>query len=106
MIAEIAQALPMEVNWQTLVFAYGPMGVMLWWFANTGARLMREMIGEIRVLGHRINGMQRAMLADVMSRDAGGNRNGQEFAEKELQRIEREEEVEEIRKAASGKRKT
>lgn len=61
-----------EASWTNALFAYGPMGVMLGWFMVRGERKMDSVVTELRVLGHRINGMTRAMLADVAARETTG----------------------------------
>lgn len=47
---------------------YGPMGVMLLWFMARGEKL----VGEIRSLSHRIDGLTRALLMDMVNRDNVG----------------------------------
>lgn len=94
----LAQVVPVDVNWKTIAVVYGPMGAMLFWFANWGVSIAREVISELKVLGHRLNGMQRVMLLDLIERDVRSTPKLKSFAEKELERLEREEEVKEMRK--------
>lgn len=51
-----------------LLLAYGPMGVILAWFMLRGEKL----VVEIRGLSHRIDGLTRALLMDLVSRDSVG----------------------------------
>lgn len=51
-----------------LLLAYGPMGVILAWFMVRGEKL----VIEIRSLSHRIDGLTRALLMDLVSRDSVG----------------------------------
>jgi hypothetical protein len=52
----------------SLLLAYGPMGAILAWFMLRGEKL----VGEIRGLSHRIDGLTRALLMDLVSRDSVG----------------------------------
>ena len=63
--AIIAQA---AVEHGGLLLTYGPMGVVLAWFMWRGEKLG----GEIRSLAHRIDGLTRALLMDMISRDSVG----------------------------------
>lgn len=47
------------------LFVYGPMGVMLAWFMWRFEALLKE----IRTMSHRFDGMTRAILVDVVSRE-------------------------------------
>ena len=62
MIAQIA------VDQGGVLLTYGPMGVVLAWFMWRGEKLG----GEIRSLAHRIDGLTRALLMDMVSRDNVG----------------------------------
>lgn len=72
-----------DLNLTTALVIYGPMGVFcgffMWQFP--------KMIVEIRSLGHRIDGMTRAMLADIITRDGVGH-NAQRVAQEMLAKIE------------------
>lgn len=93
LVGAIAQAVsPLEVNWQTLLLGYGPIGAILYWFANTGTGLMREMIAEIRIMGHRINGMQRVQLMEMMEREVTQTPGLKDMARREMERLQREDE--------------
>lgn len=61
----IAQAAAEPVS---ILLAYGPMGVILLWFMARGEKL----VVEIRSLSHRIDGLSKALLMDLMSRDSVG----------------------------------
>lgn len=64
MIHLLAQAVP-ELTLTSALVIYGPMGGMLVWFMLTVTRSIKD-------LAHRIDGMTRAMLVDVISRDSTG----------------------------------
>jgi hypothetical protein len=85
-----------EINWQAAVFAYGPLGVMCAWLMLRSERKFDELgekiIAELKVLGHRMNGMTRAMLADVASRETTGTAL-KTLVHDELRKLESEEEV-------------
>lgn len=53
---------------QPALYTYGPMGIMLGWFMWRNERL----IPEIRTLSHRIDGLTKALLMDMISRDTSG----------------------------------
>lgn len=58
-----------EASPATILVAYGPMGVMLGWFMLR----YEKVIGELRRLSHRIEGLSKAMLVDVLSRETAGS---------------------------------
>ncbi len=62
-IAQFAAVDPTSV-----LLTYGPMGVILMWFMIRGEKL----VVEIRGLSHRIDGLTRALLMDLVSRDSVG----------------------------------
>lgn len=62
---------------QRMLYAYGPMGIMLGWFMWRGEKLM----GEIRMLSHRIDGLTKALLMDMISRDTAGPHTRQQAQE-------------------------
>lgn len=72
-----------ELSGSTILFAYGPMGVFCAFFMW----LSPKMLGEIRNLSHRIDGMTKAMLADLISRDNSGPHT-QKFAREMLAKLE------------------
>ncbi len=63
LIAQVAAVEPGSV-----LISYGPMGVILGWFMLRGEKL----VVEIRGLSHRIDGLTRALLMDLVSRDSVG----------------------------------
>lgn len=65
------------------LLAYGPLGVICAWFMFRAEKLF----GEIRALGHRIDGLTRALLVDLTERDSCGHRT-KEFAQEEIAKIE------------------
>jgi hypothetical protein len=50
------------------LYTYGPMGVILAWFMWRGEKLSTE----VRSLAHRIDGLTRALLVDMMNRETTG----------------------------------
>lgn len=62
-IAQVASVDP-----GSLLLTYGPMGAILAWFMLRGEKL----VGEIRGLSHRIDGLTRALLMDLVNRDSTG----------------------------------
>lgn len=51
-----------------VLFTYGPMGVILAWFMWRGEKF----ICELKVLSHRMDGLTRAQLMDLVNRDSCG----------------------------------
>lgn len=72
-----------DLNPTSVLIAYGPMGVMLAWFMLR----FEKMIDAFKTLSHRIDGITRAMLLDVASRDGVGNHT-KNLANEMLARIE------------------
>lgn len=56
------------VEQHPLLYSYGPLGFMCSWFMWRGEKV----ISEIRTLSHRIDGITKAMLVDVLSRESCG----------------------------------
>jgi hypothetical protein len=52
----------------SILISYGPMGVILGWFMLRAEKL----VVEIRSLSHRIDGLTKALLMDLVSRDSVG----------------------------------
>jgi hypothetical protein len=52
-----------SIDLQAVLFAYGPMGVMLAWFMLRGEKLIKE----VRDFGHKIDGLRLALLANTIS---------------------------------------
>lgn len=65
MISQLAQV---SAEQGGVLLTYGPMGVVLAWFMWRGEKLS----GEIRSLAHRIDGLTRALLMDLVNRDSAG----------------------------------
>lgn len=65
MIHLLSQTVPDPTS---VLISYGPMGIILGWFMLRGERL----VVEIRSLSHRIDGLTRALLMDMVSRDNVG----------------------------------
>lgn len=66
-----------------LLLTYGPMGAILLWFMARGEKL----VSEIRSLSHRIDGLTRALLMDMVSRDNVGPATKAQ-AQQEIAKIE------------------
>lgn len=69
-----------------LVFNHGPVVAVLAWFMLRGEKIVLE----IRSLSHRIDGMTKAMLVDVLSRDSCGP-SAREMAREMLAKIQARE---------------
>jgi hypothetical protein len=65
-------------NWEKVLFVYGPMAIGLTWFAFRLEKTLHEVRSairagfddnnlEIRRVAHRVHGMQKAMLVEVMA---------------------------------------
>lgn len=62
---------------------YGPMGILLLWFMYRDGKI----VPEIRSLSHRIDGLTRALLMDLVSRDTTGPAT-RAAAQQEIAKIE------------------
>lgn len=93
------------INWTGVVAQNGPLGVMCAWLMFRVEKKVEsvalEVITELHVLGHRINGMTRAMLADVASRETTGNAIKVLIAT-EMKKLEEEDDVKELRARRKG----
>ena len=73
-----------DVSWTNALFAYGPLGIMcafLMFFSvkklDTVAghivskfeTVSSEIVSELRVMGHRFNGLSRALFAEALTRE-------------------------------------
>ncbi len=105
-LAELVAQLP-DINWASVIAQNGPLGIMCAWLMlrteKKADSLSSEIVAELQVLGHRINGMTRAMLADVASRETTGDAM-RTLVHKEQQNLDAEDEVKEIRWRASKKK--
>lgn len=68
---------------QNVLFAYGPMGVMLGWFMLRGEKLIKE----VREFGHKIDGLRLALLANTIS-NANTPNALRRFCDSEIARVE------------------
>lgn len=102
MLAEVTSQMP-DVNWANALFAYGPLGVMcvfLMYLSNKKLDgIATEIVTELRVLGHRMNGITRAMLAEVASRESTSLAL-KTLVQTELHKLDAEYEVTDMRKRA------
>lgn len=78
----LAQGSP-ELTLGNGLLVYGPMGLVLAWFMLRGEAVVKE----IRGLGHRIDGLTKALLVDVLSREHAGSKT-REAAREMLDKIE------------------
>lgn len=77
-----------------LLYIYGPLGIMCGWLmlraekigANLGADI-RANSAEVRVMSHRFDGVQRAMLIVELNRDSS-NATAQRLIREALQKID------------------
>lgn len=68
LLGQIASSPLSAVSPESVLIAYGPMGIMLVWFMWRFEALQ----GSFRSLSSRIDGMTKALLVDVMSRPTTG----------------------------------
>lgn len=57
-----------------MLFTYGPLGIVLAWFMLRGETKLERVVDRLDRLAHKIEGVTRAMLADVMSRENSDSR--------------------------------
>lgn len=55
------------------MLTYGPMGLICGWLMVRAEKKFDLVIAHLGRLSHRIDGLTRAMLADVLSRDSTGD---------------------------------
>jgi hypothetical protein len=83
LVASAALHGPPEANLASSLVIYGPMGAMLIWGAYMAQRVLErivtkheaafdELLKELRRVGHRLNGLERALLAQVISNETTG----------------------------------
>lgn len=70
-------------NLYAVMVNFGPLGVVLAWFMFRGEKV----ITEIRSLSHRIDGLTKAMLVDVLSREGTGH-TARQMAQEMMAKIE------------------
>jgi hypothetical protein len=96
-LATAAGATP-NADLVSAISVYGPMGLMLAWFAFMGQRFLEKVVStnekafadlltELRRISHRLSGLERAMLADIISRESTGA-EAKRIAQQMLTRIE------------------
>lgn len=79
----------------TTLVVYGPMGVMLAWFAFRAEQKLDRVVDRLDLLSHRIWGMTKAMLAEVVSREGGSpaaRKIAQEMLDRSQEPVEQEQE--------------
>ena len=57
-----------------MLFTYGPLGIVLAWFMMRGESKLDRVADRLDRLAHKIEGVTRAMLADVISREDADSR--------------------------------
>lgn len=89
-----------ELNPTALLVGYGPLGVFCVWFMFRVEKLITavnqspaEFQKSLQTLSHRIDGITRAMLLEVASRE-GGNVRSKQLANEMLAKIEARSETE------------
>jgi len=83
LLAQAADVIPGP----TALYTYGPMGIVLGWFMWRAEKIF----SKISDLGHRIDGLTKAMLMDLISRDNIGPHTKQ-LAREALAKIEARDE--------------
>lgn len=68
---------------QHVLFAYGPMGVIVAWFMLRGEKLA----AKVAELSHRIDGLTKALLVDMIERDNAGP-HVREYAQETIAKID------------------
>lgn len=86
----LSQINEMQVFMNALI-TYGPMGLMLAWLLMRGERKMEMIVDRLDRLSHRINGITKAMLMDVVSRENHHNEKARELAQRMLGQMESSE---------------
>lgn len=79
----IAEALTSMPEPAAALFAYGPMGVMLCWFMLRAEKVF----SRISDLGHRIDGLTKALLVDMVDRESAGE-HVRQFAKEAIAKID------------------
>jgi hypothetical protein len=99
LVASAALHGPPEATLASSLVIYGPMGAMLVWGAYMAQKVLErvvtkheaafdELLKELRRVSHRLNGLERAMLADVISRESSGSES-KRIAQQMLDRSEK-----------------
>lgn len=94
----IAQIANDAANAVSPLYAYGPLGIICGFFMLVFHRVMvardhellavvKQLVAEVHNLAHDVEGLRRAMLADVIDRDTSGH-HAKNFAKRELAKIE------------------
>jgi hypothetical protein len=92
-LADAASQVTGEHGMNALI-VYGPMGVMLMWFAIRAEAKLDRIVERIDVLGHKITGVTTALLTDVLSRDSSSPK-AKQLAQEMLEKIERQDDRDE-----------
>ncbi len=66
-----------------VLIAYGPLGVICGWFMVR----FEKIFGELRGLNHKIEGLTRAMLVDLLERESVG-RKAKDYAREAIAKID------------------
>jgi len=79
----LIQLLAQTSEAHSVLFAYGPMGIMLGWFMLRGEKLIKE----VRDFGHKIDGLRLALLANTIS-NASTPEALRRFCDAEIARVD------------------
>ena len=80
MISDLAQ---IAAEHSSVLLTYGPMGIILAWFMWRGER----MTDKLADLAHRIDGLTKALLVDMVERESSGDAT-KRFARDAIARID------------------
>lgn len=94
--AQLSESSGLPLPFLNAIVVYGPMALMLYWFMWRAERKSEQVLEHLAKLSHRINGITKAMLVDVISRD---NYNGaaREAAQRMLGEMEASDSARESR---------
>lgn len=73
-------------EYQTVLFAYGPMGVMLAWFMFRAEAVRMD----LKDVAHRVDGLTKALLVDMVERESSGDA-AKRFAREAIAKIDARE---------------
>ena len=84
---------PAPVDIVSALISYGPLGLVTAWLMLRGERKLEVVADRIDKLSHRINGITKAMLVEVISRDNPHNGAARMAAERMLREMEASQQV-------------
>lgn len=80
MISQFSDAAP-------VLLTYGPLGVMVCWFMLKGDQFVTKFGTQIADLAHRVDGLTKALLMDMLERDSSGH-NTKRIASEAIAKID------------------